>query len=243
MVDFHSHILPGIDDGSESVAESLAMLRLSAEQGVTHAVATPHFYPDQDTPRKFLRRRDRAETALRQEMAKHRALPELIMGAEVRFFRGMSEAEELNLLTIGASPFLLVEMPPVPWSEEMYRELEEIYRKREITPVIAHIDRYLSPLGSRKSLRRLMELPVLIQANGEFFLNWKTEALAFGMLKAGQIHLLGSDCHNLKTRKPNLGPALERIVRKLGEEAPEDIRQYEHEILGVMPCYETELGV
>ena len=57
VIDFHSHILPGIDDGSKNVEESLQMLRMMAKQGITHVVATPHFYPQHDTPESFLKRR------------------------------------------------------------------------------------------------------------------------------------------------------------------------------------------
>ena len=73
IIDFHSHILPGIDDGSESVEQSIAMLRMEAEQGITHVVATPHFYPRHDTPQRFLQRRKDADVAkpLRQRRAQH----------------------------------------------------------------------------------------------------------------------------------------------------------------------------
>lgn len=60
MIDFHSHILPGIDDGSASVEESLKLLEMLAEQGVKTVVATPHFYPDRTSVSDFLRRRDAA---------------------------------------------------------------------------------------------------------------------------------------------------------------------------------------
>ena len=95
IVDFHSHILPGIDDGSQSVEESLALLRMEAEQGIRRVVATPHFYPRHDTPDRFLRRRARAEEILRDEMAKEPGLPELCIGAEVYFFSGISESDAI----------------------------------------------------------------------------------------------------------------------------------------------------
>ena len=77
VTDFHSHILPEIDDGSRSVEESIAMLRIEAEQGIRHVVATPHFYPQYQTPEVFLEKRDRAEAILREEMQKHEGLPHL----------------------------------------------------------------------------------------------------------------------------------------------------------------------
>ena len=85
IIDFHSHVLPGIDDGSRSVEESIAMLQAEAAQGIRHVVATPHFYPHHDSPEHFLEKRREAEEALRREMKHHPGLPELSIGAEVYF--------------------------------------------------------------------------------------------------------------------------------------------------------------
>lgn len=233
MVDFHSHVLPGIDDGSGSVAESIAMLQLEARQGISHVVATPHFYAQYDTPEEFLRRRARAETELRAEMAKHSGLPEISIGAEVYFFRGLSESDFLPQLTIGGKRYILIEMPPAPWPEEICRELEGIWVKRGITPVIAHIDRYIAPFRTYGIPRRLVELPVLVQANADFFLERSTAGMAMRMLKANRIQLLGSDCHNMSSRKPNLGAAARLIGQKLGPDVLAGIRNNERKILGV----------
>lgn len=233
ITDFHSHILPGIDDGSASVEESIAMLRMEAEHGIRRVVATPHFYAGYDSPERFLENRDRAEALLRAEMTKHGDLPELLIGAEVYFFRGMSESELLPQLTIREKHCILIEMPPAPWPEDLFRELENIYERRGIVPIIAHIDRYISPFRTYGLPRRLAELPVLVQANGSFFLERRTSAMAMRMLMADQIQLLGSDCHNITTRKPNLSAALDRIQRKLGPDAIARICEYEEKLLDV----------
>lgn len=232
-VDFHSHILPGIDDGSKTVEESIALLRMEAEQGIDCIVATPHFYPRYDSPNKFLARRAEAEVRLREAIANEPALPEVIVGAEVYFFRGMSQSEFLSELTIGGKQCILIEMPPAPWSEDIYRELEAIWDKWGITPIIAHIDRYIGPFRTYGIPKRLSQLPVLVQANANFFLEKATARMAMRMLKAEQIQLLGSDCHNLTSRKPNLGSALERIRQKLGEGVVEKINLLASEVLGV----------
>ena len=80
-------------------------------------------------------------------------------------------------------------------------------------------------------MERLEELPVLIQANSEFFLRRNTSRMALKMLRQGQIHLLGSDCHNLSSRKPNLGPAIGAIEKKLGSEALSLVVDTQNEIL------------
>jgi len=233
IIDMHSHILPGIDDGSRSVEESLALLRLAGTQGIGCVAATPHFYPRYDSPKKFLARRAEAEAQLREALAKEAGLPEVITGAEVYFFRGMSQSEFLPELTIGEKRCILIEMPPAPWSEDIYRELEAIWDKWGITPVVAHIDRYIGPFRTYGIPKRLSQLPVLVQANAGFFLEKATAGMAMRMLKADQIQLLGSDCHNLTSRKPNLGPAMERIRQKLGEGIVEEINLLASEVLGV----------
>lgn len=204
-----------MDDGSSSAAESAGMLRLEAEQGIRTVVLTPHFNPVRDNPRRFLERR---EAALRQISSDLPDMPELRLGAEVYFFRGMSDSDALCDLAVTNSRCIMVEMPPPPWPESYYRELEQIYLKQALTPVIAHIDRYITPLRTHQIPQRLSQLPVAIQANAEFFLNRRTSNFAAKLLSTGHIHLLGSDCHNLKDRTPNLGPALDRIRAKLGDD-------------------------
>lgn len=231
VTDFHSHILPGIDDGSESLAESIALLRMEAEQGVTHVIATPHFYARHDTPEAFLARRARAEALLRAAMEKYPGLPRVSVGAEVAYFRGISESDALPLLAAPGGKCILLEMPAGPWPESICRELEKIPGIWGITPVIAHAERCFAPFRTRRFLRQLAQLPVLVQVNGTFFRNKFTAAAAMKMLKADQIHLLGSDCHNLTNRKPDLGHAAELIRRKLGREALSRICEYERQLL------------
>lgn len=230
VTDFHSHVLPAIDDGSTDPQESLAMLRMEAAQGIRHVVATPHFYPRHHSPERFLEKRERAVAVLREAMAQETGLPELSVGAEVHFFSGMSDSDILPQLTIDKKCCILIEMPPSPWSDSMYRELEQIWLRWGITPIIAHVDRYIGPFRTFGIPERLAELPVMVQANAGFFQHG-TASMALRMLKKGQIHLLGSDCHNLTSRKPNLGGAVDMIRRRLGQQAIDRICSAEREIL------------
>lgn len=230
MIDAHSHILPGIDDGSRSVEESIQMLRAEAEQGVQRVIATPHFYAHSDTPERFLNRRAESEAILRQEMRKHDGLPKLSIGAEVYFFHGISESELINRLTIDKKSCILIEMTEAPWRESVYAELEGISKKQGLIPIIAHIDRYISRFRTHSIPERLAELPVLVQANASFFLRPWTAPLAMRMLRNDQIQLLGSDCHNLSDRKPNLGAARAAIEKKLGIEVLQRLELYETEL-------------
>ena len=231
VVDFHSHVLPGVDDGSASVKESIAMLQRMARQGVQQVVATPHFYANHDSPENFLERRYQAEQRLRREMSDYEGLPELIVGAEVHFFSGISQSDCLKGLTIGGKKCILIEMTDVPWSESKYQELSDIQVKRGITPIIAHIDRYISPFRTLRIPEKLAELPVLVQANAEFFLQRSTARFALRLLQQDKIQLLGSDCHNLTSRPPNLGEALAGIERRLGSQVLDRVSSYGQDVL------------
>lgn len=231
VIDFHSHILPKIDDGSQSLEESLALLRLEAEQGIQHVVATPHFYPRHDDFRDFLSKRAQAETKLREQLKNETGLPEISIGAEVYFFPGISDSDAISQLTIEKKSYILIEMPESPWSESMYRELESIYVKQNLTPIIAHVDRYITPFRSFGIPERLADLPVLVQANASFFLKRSTVGMALRMLKKGQIHILGSDCHNLQHRPPRLGEAVDLIRGRLGNRILEDLEMNGRSIL------------
>lgn len=231
IIDFHSHILPGIDDGSSNVEESIAMLQMEAEQGIRRVVATPHFYPQHDNPERFLKRRARAERKLRDEMEYFSELPEVSIGAEVYFFRGISDSDIISELTIDQKRCILIEMPQPPWTESMYRELEGIYIKRGLTPIIAHVDRYIGRFRTFGIPKRLAELPVLVQANANFFLDRTTSSMAMKMLRTGGIHLLGSDCHNLRSRKPNLDSAVRVIKKRLGHTSIEQICGFQNMVL------------
>lgn len=232
VVDIHSHVLPGIDDGSKSLAESIALLKMEAEQGVTHVVATPHFYARYDRPETYFAQRKEAYLRLTEEMEKHGGLPRLSLGAEVLYFSGISQSDILDELTIDGGKYILIEMEQMPWQESVYRELEDIYRNRGLVPIIAHVERYLPRFRAGKHLGRFLELPVLIQCNAGFFLEKGSRRMALRMLRRGQIHLLGSDCHSVAHRPPKLGSAVELIRKELGQELLDTIEANERMIFG-----------
>ena len=214
MIDFHSHILPGVDDGPQTMEESLAMLRAGFLQGVDAMVSTSHFYGYDDYPEEFLRRRNAAAKQLSHAMLySTEVYPRVILGAEVLFFPGISDAEHIGLLRIGNSRSILIEPPMSPWSEDILEEIVQLGRNFDLLPVIAHVDRYMEILKDDTLMDRVLQKNLAVQVNGTYFLNPKTQKEAFANLKAGKIHLIGSDCHNLESRPQNLG-----AVRKLARE-------------------------
>lgn len=231
VIDFHSHILPDIDDGSASLEQSVAMLQMEAKQGIRHVVATPHFYAQHDKPEHFLKKRAEAEKLLREEMARHKDLPALSVGAEVYYFNGISDSDVLSELTIDKKRYILIEMPLPPWTDRMYRELENIWIKQNLMPIVAHVDRYIAPFYTHGIPEKLERLPVMVQANASFFLEKATRRMAIRMLGKGRIQLLGSDCHNLTDRVPNLGEAIHLIEKKFGPDMISYIQSFQEEVL------------
>lgn len=228
-IDFHSHTLPGIDDGSYSAAESLRMLRQEAEQNVGIVIATPHFYATKDQPEAFLRRRDEAEEKLRR--AWEFGLPRVAMGAEVAYFTGMRTCEELNSLCIRGTRLLLVEMPFCTWSESMVEEIICLQEQLGFQVLLAHVERYLN-FRNTKAMKELYEVGVRFQVNAGSFLNRKTRSKVMKLLDQGKLHVLGSDCHNLTTRPPNLALAIQCIEKEYGADTTEWLRRNAECLLG-----------
>ena len=158
-------------------------------------------------------------------------MPEIFVGAEVFYFPGLSDSALLADLAIGRSGYVLIEMPTCQWTEHMYAELEGIYLKQGLVPIVAHLDRYYHPLRFRKALRKLRKLPVLIQCNTDFFLHASTQRLALHMLKKGQIDVLGSDCHDISYRPPDLGDTAKWICDRIGTDWLEAMIENQEDIL------------
>jgi protein-tyrosine phosphatase len=93
------------------------------------------------------------------------------------------------------------------------------------------VDRYIRPFKTYDIPNRLAQMPVLVQANATFFRDRFTRSMAMRMLRGGQIHLLGSDCHNLTSRAPNLDQAIQLIGKQLGADALQWIQSNADEVL------------
>lgn len=231
VIDFHSHILPGIDDGARDVETSLEMLRRSAEQGVEWMVATPHFYASRDRIERFLDKRQRAFEALGATLTL--SLPRIALGAEVAFFSGIARAEQVEALTIGDTNALLLEMPFRPWSQGDVDEVAALIDRRGFQVILAHLERYMGQRENRDYIRQLMDLPLRVQINAESLLDWRQRGRLLRLFRDGRAHLLGSDCHSLHRRPPNLGEGREALRKKLGQGFLDDMdREGERLLLG-----------
>lgn len=218
MIDFHSHILPRIDDGSGSVEETLALLRMLSGQGVDLVAATPHFYAPQQPLARFLERREAAYEQLKTAVREHPAvsLPEIRLGAEVWYYPGVSRLEGIRTLQLEGTRLLLLEMPAERWSPHTVREVLDLNCSGALTVVLAHVERCL-PYQKGSVRDTLLENGVLFQVNASFLLSRRTSGRALKWLKHGRIQWIGSDCHNLSARPPRMGEASALIRKKLGE--------------------------
>lgn len=223
MIDWHSHILPKMDDGSKSKEESLALLKELKAQGVNTVVATPHFYANEETVQDFLNRRQKSFDRLSENLSDD--LPRVLLGAEVCYYSGISRMENLEHLKIQNSNLLLIEMPFSRWTEYTVRELLELSSSGKYTVVLAHIERYLS-MQSKGVWKRLYDSGILMQSNASFFTDFLKKKKALNFLNNNRIHFIGSDCHNMTARPPRLNNAYDYISKKLGSEFLTDINEF-----------------
>lgn len=230
MLDLHTHILPGIDDGSRSVRQSIAMLKSEIEQGVDNIVFTPHFYARRKAPAEFLAKRENAFSELLRASEMPEDLPEIRVGAEVAYYNGISRAEELEEFCISGTNAMLIEMPFAKWTKHVLEEIDFIGRHRGIQPIIAHVERYMG-FQPRGTVQDMSDEGIWIQVNASFFLNWRTRLRALRMLKKENIHFIGSDCHNMNDRQPNIGDAYDEIAARLGENAIAHLDDMEYRLL------------
>lgn len=237
MLDFHSHFLPAVDDGAKGPNVSYGMLSESMAQGTDIICATPHYYPYEESPSEFLRRRARSVAALKEHTDSLRAsgvlrdsLPTVYLGAEVYYFPTMSSCAELPSLSVSRSRLLLVEPPMSPWNDSMLDEIVRAGETFSLKPVIAHVDRYALMLGDVSLFGRVKEYGFLIQVNASFFLHRNSRSLALDMLANGDIDFIGTDAHDLEDRVPNLGAAC-AVIRQSGLSAALD------ELDGKMKAY------
>lgn len=233
MLDIHTHILPGMDDGSRTPEQSLTMLQREAEQGIRMVALTPHYHAGKEAPDQFVARRKASEQLLNEALRGKKGMPELLAGAEVAYFDGMCRSEDIELLCIGRTKAMLIEMPFCKWNQRMIGELQELRQFRGIQPVLAHIERYM-PFQSSGLVDQLIENGMLIQANTSFFLRWQTAWKASSMLKHQKIHFVATDCHDTVKRVPNLGETLQKLEQRLGTQTRAFLENSAQMLLGGM---------
>ena len=214
MTDFHSHVLPKMDDGAKSVEVASKMLLLSKEQGVTTVLATSHYYGKQRSPEDYLSARNNSYELLKPHIPEGVSVK---LGAEVYFSeRSYVDFDKLMPLCIEGTNYLLIELPFVKnWEESLYQKLADLIAETGCAPVLAHVDRYAAFFAKPKRLLRFLEMGCLIQVNTDAFFEKSAKGFALALLKKGYVHALGTDMHDCDTRAPSYAKA-KAVVEEAG---------------------------
>ena len=215
IIELHSHILPNMDDGSSNVNTSLTMLRRMTEQGVGIVCATSHYYAGQNDVPTFCERRQKAYVDLRAAMVGE-AFPELLPAAEIAYFQQI-ETQDLTPLCIQGTRTLMLEMPFTDWTDLQVETVTSLALDHHYNVVLVHPERFCFSDSNRSQIRRLVQLPIGLQVNAGSLIRWSTRRQALELLQMAPYPLLGSDCHNLTSRPPNLKRGRNIIRKKLGE--------------------------
>lgn len=220
MIDIHSHILPGLDDGAVSLEEALAMARCAVAEGIRQMVATPHV-----TTGLYTNTREAILAAIVQfrRVLLEKEIPLTILpGAEYHLEpdlpRRLGQGELLTINDTGR--YLLVELPTalVPeYTATVFYELQ----LQGVTPVIAHPERNAGFAREHFLLHKLVERGALVQLTAGSLTGIfgpAATAAARAFLEQGCVHFIASDAHSSTGRLPLLVPAAIEAMRLLGEE-------------------------
>lgn len=188
--DYHSHILPGCDHGSDGIKTSLKQIEMAKSVGIKTICATSHFYPHKESVESFLARRQRTYEALKANLPD--GAPEIILGAEVLICDGMDQLSGLDRLCRQGTNELLLELPFYKWPDLVWETVERLNDRDDIRIVIAHADRY-----PPEDIERLIDEDIPLQLNVECFKNPLRRKRYISWVKNGYAKYLGSDIHML----------------------------------------------
>ncbi|UQS81720.1 tyrosine protein phosphatase [Bombilactobacillus folatiphilus] len=218
LVDLHCHLLPHLDDGPDSVADSLALARVAVQQGITQIVCTPHdnhyFHNSREQVTTIV-------TAFQQYLTQQQINLELLPGQELYL-----DAETLTKLAQDQLSFidpqkhyLLIEFPEMEVPNYALEVISELIA-RQITPIIVHPERNGSLIKNPNELFELLSWGCLAQVSagsllGKFGL--KVKKTGWWMLKRHAIQFVASDAHGIQKRTFCLREAYQKIARRMGE--------------------------
>lgn len=195
-IDFHTHVLPGMDDGSNSVQESLDMIEKMRDAGVDIVVATPHFYPHCESVEAFLERRANAYQLLKGTLT---GGPKVLLGCEMLLCKGMERMSGIEQLCMEGTNCILLELPFHEWNHEIIGTLQQLNRMESLHIVIAHCNRY-----TRAQRKLLDELGFDLELNMRYLCSrWKRKRWK-NVISDEKLVAVGSDMHRARHRYPSI---------------------------------------
>jgi len=221
VIDFHSHILPGIDDGSSSEELSCRILEELKNQGVTEVVFTPHYYGRRHSVEQFLFLRHDAFMRL---SAQYTGGLITHLGCECNIAMcALNDLSELRAVAVEGTRYILTEMDFGPeWDGTLSDRVQSLLRLG-LRPVIAHVEIYPAVRKHPSLAAELIARGCLLQINCDSIVDG--DALAFALIEHGQIHALGSDTHNMTARPPKYAQAAKIFTSRYGVQAFEKIQK------------------
>jgi protein-tyrosine phosphatase len=223
VIDIHTHLLPGIDDGPSTERESIEMAQIAWESGTREVVCTPHLMAGSEaTPEEVHTAVDRMRAAL----MKAKVPLQLHPGREISLtWLPQMTDEQLRRSTYGgAGRWLLLEMPFTGWPIDLTAILEDL-AIRGFQAVLAHPERSQSVQRQPDRLREAVGLGALLQITGSSFLgehNPGATRAAEALARLGWMHLLASDAHSATWRTPDLAEGVKAAAKAMDTE-PTDI--------------------
>ncbi|MGE3644002.1 MAG: tyrosine-protein phosphatase [Beijerinckiaceae bacterium] len=219
MIDLHAHFLPAIDDGAESVEVALDMARVAVANGVKVQACTPHIMPGVYNNNGAAIRL--ATSALQFELDRAEIPLRLVTGADIHIAPNLVEGlVSGRLLSLHDTRYVLLETPhhvaPARLDDCFVQLLSAGY-----VPIFTHPERLTWIRGHYESIIRLYRSGVWMQITAGSLLGmFGREAKYWGerMLDDGMVHILASDCHNVKRRPPNLAQGYEAAEKLVGAE-------------------------
>ncbi len=213
----HCHIIPGVDDGSSNMEESLSMIKLAYDNETRKIIATPHY----GTARARARKGEIIQQFLefKEEVRVRYPDMELYLGQELSF--GESLPQKLMsgaALSMADSRYALVEFMP----QDDYDYIRQGLLKVQMAgyrPILAHVERCPGLMKNISYVEDLVNMGVYIQMNAMSITGengWKCKSYAKKLLKEELVDLVASDAHDTKKRKPTIKKAAEYISKKYG---------------------------
>ena len=187
-IDFHSHIMPGLDHGSRSLETSLAQIEIMKSSEVDMVVSTSHFYPHRHSVKDFLAAR--AHCADKLLSAIDGSAPKITLGAEVLVCDNIDKMPGIDELCIEGTRYILLELPFAGWRREHFTAIEALRDEHDLIPILAHIDRY-----PKENLDRIFSRGLLFQLNAPAFLSLFGSKKFFTYAEYNEAVALGSDIH------------------------------------------------
>lgn len=215
LMDIHSHILPGIDDGARSPEESVELLEQMKQQGITHVIATPHFYAMYQGIEEFEQQAAASYAELKSAMA-GKDLPQVGVGCEAFYFNGIGKSRGIRALTLCRSNYLLLELPNCTIDQQIVKDVTAIREDLGITPILAHIERYSEEHGFKEILKLIENRTVYAQVNADSVISGYKKRLIKKLIANDYVSFLGTDSHSSTGRPPKMDEAMKKIEKDFG---------------------------